>query len=90
MEINIRRILLDDANILAQISRQTFYDTFTGTCTERICKIFEQYYKIPQAKGVKQFDDYYYFLLKWMVSRLVISVLWKTTVIGHWQNSGRR
>ena len=31
MEITIRRILLQDAPVLAQISRQTFYDTFTGT-----------------------------------------------------------
>jgi ribosomal protein S18 acetylase RimI-like enzyme len=34
MEINIRRVSIDDVNALSKIARQTFFDTFTGTCTE--------------------------------------------------------
>ncbi len=34
MEINIRRVTLDDITELTVLARQTFYDTFTGTCTE--------------------------------------------------------
>jgi ribosomal protein S18 acetylase RimI-like enzyme len=34
MEINIRRVNIVDVAVLAVLARQTFYDTFTGTCTE--------------------------------------------------------
>ena len=34
MQITIRRIRTDDVPVLAKMARQTFYDTFTGTCTE--------------------------------------------------------
>lgn len=34
MEIHIRRIGIADVAALSAIARQTFYDTFTGTCTE--------------------------------------------------------
>lgn len=34
MEINIRRVTIDDVSALSVIARKTFYDTFTGTCTE--------------------------------------------------------
>lgn len=51
MEITIRRILLQDAPVLAQISRQTFYDTFTGTCTEPDMQLFlEHYYNLTQVQ----------------------------------------
>ena len=63
MRITIRRILLDDANTLAQISRQTFYDTFTGTCTEEDMQNFlEQYFNLAQLQTeLSNSDDYYYF-----------------------------
>jgi len=63
MEITIRRILLEDANTLAQISRQTFYDTFTGTCTEEDMQNFlEQNFNLAQVqKELSNSDDYYYF-----------------------------
>ena len=52
MEITIRRILLEDAPVLAQIARQTFYDTFTGTCTEEdMQQYLEQYYNLPQVQS---------------------------------------
>ena len=34
MEISTRRATLADAEILSNLSKATFYDTFTGTCTE--------------------------------------------------------
>jgi len=63
MGITIRRILLDDANTLAQISRQTFYDTFTGTCTEEDMQNFlEQYFNVAQVqRELSNFEDYFYF-----------------------------
>ena len=49
MEINIRRINIDDASALSVIARQTFYDTFTGTCTEADMQGFlDQYYSTEQ------------------------------------------
>jgi ribosomal protein S18 acetylase RimI-like enzyme len=63
MEITIRRILLQDAAALAQISRQTFYDTFTGTCTEADMQLFlEQYYNLVQVQSeLANKDDFYFF-----------------------------
>jgi ribosomal protein S18 acetylase RimI-like enzyme len=63
MEINIRRILPQDASTLAQISRQTFYDTFTGTCTEQDMQNFlEKNFNLAQVqKELSNDDDYYYF-----------------------------
>ncbi len=34
MEVNIRQIGVKDVAALAVLARKTFYDTFTGTCTE--------------------------------------------------------
>ncbi len=63
MEITIRRILLRDAAALAEISRQTFYDTFTGTCTEEDMQSFlEQYFNLAQVQTeLTNADDYYFF-----------------------------
>lgn len=63
MEITIRRILLKDAAALAQISRQTFYDTFTGTCTEEDMQLFlEQYFNLAQVQSeLKNENDFYFF-----------------------------
>ena len=59
----IRRILLEDAAVLAKISRQTFYDTFTGTCTEDDMQSFlEQYFNLEQVQSeLGNPDDYYFF-----------------------------
>lgn len=49
METNIRRVTIDDVAALAKIARQTFYDTFTGTCTEEDMQLFlDQYYNEEQ------------------------------------------
>jgi len=33
MEIQIRSVTIKDVTVLARLARETFYDTFTGTCT---------------------------------------------------------
>jgi len=51
MEITIRRITLEDAEELSKIAKNTFYDTFTGTCTETDMEQYlEQYYNLGQTK----------------------------------------
>ncbi len=44
MEINLRRLTASDAAALSVIARETFYDTFTGTCTEDDMQEFLAYY----------------------------------------------
>jgi diamine N-acetyltransferase len=57
MEINIRRINIDDVNALSALARQTFYDTFTGTCTEADMQEFlNQYYSTEQL-GKELLDE---------------------------------
>ena len=52
MEINIRRITLADVDALTAIARQTFYDTFTGTCSEADMQSFlDQYYSRLQLSA---------------------------------------
>lgn len=65
MEITIRRIVLADALALAEISRQTFYDTFTGTCTEADMEVFlTDYYNLAQVQTeLSNADDFYFFAL---------------------------
>ncbi len=49
MEINIRRVTIDDVSTLSVLARQTFYDTFTGTCTEEDMHGFlDKYYSEAQ------------------------------------------
>lgn len=57
MEINIRRIGIEDVSALSVIARQTFYDTFTGTCTEADMQGFlDQYYSSEQL-GKELLDE---------------------------------
>jgi diamine N-acetyltransferase len=45
MEINIRRVTIEDVSALSAIARQTFFDTFTGTCTQEDMESFlDQFY----------------------------------------------
>ncbi|HMI78861.1 MAG TPA: GNAT family N-acetyltransferase [Ferruginibacter sp.] len=49
MEINIRRVTVEDVAELTVLARQTFYDTFTGTCTEEDMRSFlDQYFNEKQ------------------------------------------
>jgi diamine N-acetyltransferase len=63
MEITTRRVTLADVAALAVISKQTFYDTFTGTCTEVDMQIFlEDYFNERQVKKeLSNPNDFYFF-----------------------------
>ncbi|MGF2413028.1 N-acetyltransferase family protein [Ferruginibacter sp.] len=63
MEITIRRIMLADVAVLSAIAQQTFYDTFTGTCSEADMQGFlEQYYNEGQiTKELSNENDLYFF-----------------------------
>jgi diamine N-acetyltransferase len=63
MEINIRRVTIDDVSALSSIARQTFYDTFTGTCTDADMQSFlDQYYNEAQlSKELNDKETYCFF-----------------------------
>ncbi len=63
MEISLRRVVLADAPALAALSRQTFYDTFTGTCTEADMQQFlADYYNVDQVESeLRNEADFYFF-----------------------------
>ena len=49
MDINIRRVTIDDVELLSAIAKRSFYDTFTGTCTEEDMQSFlEQHFNSSQ------------------------------------------
>lgn len=56
MEINIRRITNDDVDTLTILARKTFYDTFTGTCTEEDMQLFLDQYYNPVQLGAELND----------------------------------
>ena len=62
-EISIRRITKDDVPVLAAMGRKTFYDTFTGTCTEEDMQQFlEAYFNEAQVtKELTDPDDFFFF-----------------------------
>jgi diamine N-acetyltransferase len=63
MDIIVRRVTIADAAALSAISKQTFYDTFTGTCTEADMQIFlENYFNENQIKKeLSTPNDFYFF-----------------------------
>ena len=63
MSITIRRITIDDVAELSAMAKQTFFDTFTGTCTEEDMQNFlDNYFNEAQlAKEVNNPDDLYFF-----------------------------
>lgn len=63
MEITIARITIDEAPVLAELALKTFYDTFTGTCTEEDMDGFlKEYFTVEQViKELENPNDYYYF-----------------------------
>jgi len=49
MEITVRKIRREDVEVLSSMAKETFYDTFTGTCTEEDMQSFlEEYFNIPR------------------------------------------
>jgi ribosomal protein S18 acetylase RimI-like enzyme len=63
MEINVRRIIADDVSALSAIAKQTFCDTFTGTCSEEDMQSFlNQYYSEEQlAKELMDDENFCFF-----------------------------
>ena len=63
MNIRLRRITLRDAAQLSSMAQTTFYDTFTGTCTEADMQDFlDTYFNIDQTrKELAEPDDLFYF-----------------------------
>lgn len=62
MEIAIRRATMADAYSLSTVASQTFYDTFTGTCTEQDMQSFlEEYFNLKQVHAeLSNEHDFYY------------------------------
>lgn len=63
MQITIRRITADDVPLLTRIARQTFYDTFTGTCSEADMQQFLGSYfnETKLGEEVSNPDNLYFF-----------------------------
>ncbi|HRI26401.1 MAG TPA: GNAT family N-acetyltransferase [Ferruginibacter sp.] len=63
MQITIRRITPADVPLLTGMARETFYDTFTGTCTEEDMQGFLDTYFSEQKLGgeVSNPDNRYFF-----------------------------
>lgn len=64
METKIRRAELKDAAILSALSKRTFFDTFTGTCTEADMQQFlHDYFDIETVKKeLSDKNDLYFFI----------------------------
>src|SRR5688572_25207848 len=63
MEMKIRRVTGDDVAALSALARQTFYDTFTGTCTEEDMQGFlDKFYNEAQlARELNDANTFCYF-----------------------------
>lgn len=63
MEITTRRATLDDAPKLSELAQRTFFDTFTGTCTEADMQSFlDAYFNLEQVKAELSNEADMYFL----------------------------
>ncbi|MCX6209604.1 MAG: GNAT family N-acetyltransferase [Bacteroidetes bacterium] len=60
--MQIRRATIEDATALSKLASKTFFDTFTGTCTDADMDSFlQEYYNINQViKELSDSKDYYY------------------------------
>jgi diamine N-acetyltransferase len=63
MQVLIRRATVKDAAALATLSRDTFFETFKGTCTDDDMQGFlEEYFNIEQVKReLADKNDFYFF-----------------------------
>ena len=63
MNINIRRVVFSDAECLSEVAARTFFDTFTGTCTEEDMQSFLiDYFNLTQVQlELSNPEDYYFF-----------------------------
>ncbi len=63
MEIIIRKVTIDDVAMLSTIAKQTFFDTFTGTCsTADMDSFLEEYFnETPLKAELSSTGDYCFF-----------------------------
>ena len=63
MEIKLRRITTADTAVLSAIAKQTFFDTFSGTCTEDDMQDFlEDYFNDTRlANEISNDNDFFFF-----------------------------
>ncbi len=62
MQLQVRKIEAIDAPILASLARQTFFDTFTGTCTEQDMQEFlVEYFNEARIKSEILMEGNFYF-----------------------------
>lgn len=62
-DIVIRRAGLSDASILSALASETFYDTFTGTCSPAdMDKFLLEYFNLPQVKKELSDPEDYFFI----------------------------
>jgi len=63
MEIKLRRIVPGDAVVLSVIAKRSFFDTFTGTCTDEDMQNFlEQYFnEATLANDIAVENNFYFF-----------------------------
>ncbi len=62
MQVTIRKIGLKDVEILSALAKQTFYDTFVGTCTDKDMQDFlEEYYNVEKIKSELSIEDSFNF-----------------------------
>lgn len=63
MEIHIRRINIEDVSALSLLARQTFFDTFTGTCTDADMQGYldEHYGTVQLAKELQDTATFFFF-----------------------------
>lgn len=61
-KFEIRRAVQQDAQLISTLSGITFFDTFTGTCTDDDMQGFiEQYFNINQVKNeLENINDFYF------------------------------
>ena len=64
MPMTIRRALNADAELLSVISKETFADTFSGTCTEEDMQFFlEENFNLKKVKReLADENDFYFFI----------------------------
>ncbi len=64
MNTQVKRIEPKDAEVLSELSKRTFYDTFTGTCTEDDMQQFlHEYFDIEVVKReLADENDWYFFI----------------------------
>ena len=61
--LHIRRAVTDDAKLIAQLSSVTFFDTFTGTCTDEDMQGFiDEYFDEKKIFGELRNSNEFYFI----------------------------